>query len=63
MSGHGVVLRVEIKGTLRDAIERLHAELEVRDDVFDQPTAHEIVRRLLAHGLREQMAGRGPWPK
>jgi hypothetical protein len=56
-------LTVQLKGTLKDAIAEIRAEIEARDDTFDSVTVSEIARRLLAHAVVEHRAGRGPWPK
>lgn len=48
---------------MRDAVEQILAELETRDDVFDKLTMPEVARKLLAHGIAEHRAGRGPWAR
>lgn len=55
--------KLEVWGPLRDAVEQILAELETRDDVFDKLTMPEVARKLLAHGIAEHRAGRGPWAK
>lgn len=57
-------IKIEIKpGALRNAIAEIGAELEARDDVFDQMNDQEVSRRLIAYAITEHRAGRGPWPK
>lgn len=56
-------MQVRVEGSLLEAIEDLRGELEGRPDVFEVMTGAEVARRLIAHAVREHMAGRGPWQK
>lgn len=63
MSDKDKELTTRVAGTLRDKVLEVHAEVQARDDVFEDLTPHIVMRRLIAHALKEHMAGRGPWPK
>jgi hypothetical protein len=52
---------VSLKGTLRDAIVTIGAELESRDDIFDQMTEAEVARRLMIYAIQKHRNGEGPW--
>jgi hypothetical protein len=54
-------LIVQLNGALKTAVEETHGNLEGDPDVLEQLTPQEVARRLIAWGVKEHRAGRGPW--
>ena len=63
MSDKTKTLIVTVTGNLKKAIDDVHGQLDVRDDVLDTMTTPEVARQLLKWAVVEHRAGRGPWQK